>query len=374
MPSKIARRIIAQAGMPGLDSVLAGQLSAADLQSLLLEVYGSRVARIRESDLVSRSLRSPLLAPSSADARAMNRLDGIAFAEAPEFEAIDLSPVCALGLSSVLGRIHQNNVLTTIRNAEVLGDSTPALAMEAVRRRRHSRGEPVRVCSSHRVVRLQPFDFPGFTPHFRLFALVSAGRDKGASRFEIHELRTHIRFYLKLFRALNAEGVCLTDPLVEVSDLAATEALLKAAGVSRDDVRKNVRAHLPGSSGRFLAERGIQLPSDIADVLSQWRHLSPFKESVFDTLATEFPEARFRFNLARLEGLGYYDGLCLRISPVAPDGVRYPVADGGFTDWTARLLQDRKERLLISGIGSEFVCRRYLAVAKRKSAAHDPPE
>jgi hypothetical protein len=79
----------------------------------------------------------------------------------------------------------------------------------------------------------------------------------------------------------------------------------------------------------------------------------------FETLALEFPEAQFRFNLARLEGLGYYRGLCLRISPAAPDGVRYAVADGGFTDWTARLLQDRKERLLISGIGSEFVCRRY---------------
>jgi hypothetical protein len=51
--------------------------------------------------------------------------------------------------------------------------------------------------------------------------------------------------------------------------------------------------------------------------------------------------------------------LCLRISPLAPDGVRYPVADGGFTDWTARLLQNRKERLLTSGIGTEFVCFRY---------------
>ena len=29
------------------------------------------------------------------------------------------------------------------------------------------------------------------------------------------------------------------------------------------------------------------------------------------------------------------------------------IADGGFTDWTAKLLNDAKERLLISGIGSE---------------------
>ena len=49
----------------------------------------------------------------------------------------------------------------------------------------------------------------------------------------------------------------------------------------------------------------------------------------------------------------------LRISPQAPDGNRYPIVDGGFTDWTARLLGNKKERLLISGIGSEFVCKTY---------------
>jgi len=53
--------------------------------------------------------------------------------------------------------------------------------------------------------------------------------------------------------------------------------------------------------------------------------------------------------------LGYYCSFTLRISPKAPDGRRYPIVDGGFTDWTARLLGNRKERLPISGIGSEFV-------------------
>jgi hypothetical protein len=60
-----------------------------------------------------------------------------------------------------------------------------------------------------------------------------------------------------------------------------------------------------------------------------------------------------------MEGLGYYCSFTLRISPQAPDGRRYPIVDGGFTDWTARLLGNRKERLLISGIGSEFVCKTY---------------
>ena len=38
---------------------------------------------------------------------------------------------------------------------------------------------------------------------------------------------------------------------------------------------------------------------------------------------------------------------------LAAAGAEFFLADGGFTDWTRRLLSDRKERLLISGLGSE---------------------
>jgi hypothetical protein len=355
MQSKIISRIVAESGLPRLFSVLAEEISPGDLQSLLLSVYKSRVQPIRESAVLARMTSNNLFAPSSVDARVLNAFDRIAFAAASDFEAVEVSPVCPLGTNFALGGIDQNNMLTTIRNGEVLGDSTPALTLEAARRRKsaanRAAGPPVRLCSSHRCVRLQPFDVPGFTPHFRLFGLVSAGRDSGSSSFEMQHLAEHIRFYLRLFRALNAEGFSLTSPLVEISDLKMIEALLASAGISRDEVREVVRAHRPGSSERFLAERGMTLPADFEDV--------GIKLRVFDPLQEEYPEAKFQFKVDRLEGLGYYTGLCLRISPTASDGVRYPIADGGFTDWTARLLQDKKERLLTSGIGSEFVCRRY---------------
>jgi hypothetical protein len=35
----------------------------------------------------------------------------------------------------------------------------------------------------------------------------------------------------------------------------------------------------------------------------------------------------------------------------------HSVADGGTTDWTQRLLSDRKERLLVSAIGTEMLAR-----------------
>ena len=369
---------MAESGIPRLFSALAEEISPGDLQSLLLSVYKSRVQTISESAVLARMARSNLVTPSSVDARLLNAFDRIAFAATNDFEALELSPVCPLGTNFVLGGIDQNNVLTTIRNAEVLGDSTPALTLESARRRKsaahRATGPPVRLCSSHRCVRLQPFDVPGFTPHFRLFGLVSAGRDTGSSSFEIQHLAEHIRFYLRLFRDLNTEGFSLTNPLVETSDLTMTEAVLASAGVSREDVRKLVRAHIPGGSKRFLTERRITLPTDIADPEAglkelsqrhgleiQFHRLVQIKQRVFDPVQEEYPEAQFRFNLARLEGLGYYTGLCLRVSPAASDGARYPIADGGFTDWTARLLQDNKERLLTSGIGTEFVCKRYRA-------------
>jgi len=107
------------------------------------------------------------------DARILNSFDRVAFAVAEKFDAVELSPVSPLGTNFVLGGIDTNNVVATVRNAEVLGDSTPALALECARRRRTDAGE-VRLCSSHRMIRLQPFDFPGFTPHFRLFTMDSA--------------------------------------------------------------------------------------------------------------------------------------------------------------------------------------------------------
>ena len=131
-----------------------------------------------------------------------------------------------------------------------------------------------------------------------------------------------------------------------------------------------IRAHRPEGSEQFLAERGISLPNAVEDPgreLSAGQgteRLTRLKSSLLDALQAEFPEATFRFNLARLEGLSYYNGFCLRISPEAPDGARFPVADGGFSDWTARLLQNKKERLLTSGIGTEFVCIRYGVCAK----------
>lgn len=368
MSSKIVERIASDTGIPNLASALC-KLPSSDLQSLLMHVFQVRTRGLGVPDIL-RTVGRAMLQPSKIDARVLNEFDGIAFGAAQGFEAIELAPVCSLGLNRVLGAIDQNNVLTTLRNAEVLGDATMPLAVECWRRRKDSSrcGDrtPVRLASSHRVVRLQPFDRPGYVPHFKLFSLVTAGRDTGSLAFEIQHLGEHIRCYLRLFRKLGAYGFHLANPLVEISDTGIVRSWLAAQGVSSDQVRESIRAHRPGGSEQFLAERGIVLPNAVEDPARELSgqgidRLARLKSGLLDALQVEFPEAQFRFNLARLEGLSYYNGFCLRISPQAPDGARYPVADGGLTDWTARLLQNKKERLLTSGIGTEFVCFRYRA-------------
>ena len=348
MPSAITRRIERDLQLPGMANALSTRLSPSDLRSLLLDVFEVRAEAVTPSAVVAQSHRDNLTAPSSVSARDFLAFDRAAFDAAAEFDALDLSPVCPFGAASVLGAQSQNNVLTSIRNVEVSGDPTLALAIEASHRRRSG---IVRLAASHRVVRLQPFDAPGFTPHFRLFALATAGRDLGSCRFETPHLREHARAYLNCFRLLNANGFAFQSPSVEFSDMTAVDAALVAAGVTRDEVRESIRAHRPGGSEQFLGERGVTLPPGPRDGLLEAEVLTP--------LRAEFPEAQFSLNPRRLEGLGYYSSFALRISPLAPDGNRYPIVDGGFTDWTARLLGNRKERLLISGVGSEFACKTF---------------
>ena len=57
--------------------------------------------------------------------------DQLAFTLAtPEFEPVELSPVCPLGTSSVVAGISQHLAVTTVRNTEVVSDATNVLARD----------------------------------------------------------------------------------------------------------------------------------------------------------------------------------------------------------------------------------------------------
>jgi len=80
------------------------------------------------------------------------------------------------------------------------------------------------------------------------------------------------------------------------------------------------------------------------------------EREVCASLARRFGGVRLGFDDDRSSGRGYYAGVCFGIAARDRAGTEYSLVDGGVTDWTQRLLSNRKERLLISGIGSERVC------------------
>jgi hypothetical protein len=360
----VARRIAVSRGHPGLiDGIEA--LSPSELSSIVMYAL-RRIALGRElPKIAEESERSARFAPSEADPRALLEIDRLAFASCVDFEAVELSPLIPLGASAAAG-IDPNSVLAGTRQAEVASDPTMGQALECARRRRRDRSGVVRLATSQRVVRLQPFDVPGFSPHFRLFTLVSAGRDTGDERFERQELLVHLAAWLTLLRALAGAGFAIGRVRIEISDTRIVRALAASRGIDPQAIASAVRVNQPGSGERLLAEAGVTLPRSIVDPsreLSDEPAARPFlprlekiKTEVFGALSARFPDLELVFDFSRLQALSYYSGPTFKV--VFGEEHPMPIGDGGFIDWTRRILSDDKERMLASAIGTELIAKK----------------
>jgi hypothetical protein len=307
----ILRRIDNRLGVPGIADLLAQRLPPTDLQSLLLAVSSRRAAHTRPVDLLQRYERDRFVHPSAQAPASLIELERLAHTALPAgFELLALSPVCPLGTVAAITSVDQNSVISTTRGTEVVSDPTNVLALECSLRRRAllaaQRGsrERVRLAAAHRVLRAQVWDDPRFTQHFAVFGLCTAGRDEGAFGFESEALVEHLRFYARLLGGLGGRGLDASTVRIDVTPV----------GPARDDV---------------------------------------LARSVIEPLAAEFPAATISLDRERVRALEYYREACLRISIETASGEVLELVDGGFTDWTQQLLGNRKERLLISGIGLE---------------------
>ncbi|WP_218651738.1 hypothetical protein [Nostoc sp. C052] len=312
MEDKILERILTTADTPDLLDILTNRLSLSDLQSLLLEVYRRRTASLKPSDLLQQYEHNRFATPSQVSPQQLMEFDRLAYSLLPSgFEVLELSPVCPLGTNSVVATVNQNKVLTTIRNTEVTADATNVLALECARRRRaiSTKGVPVhevtKLCASHRVLRTQGMRRGAATfPHFRLLGLCTAGRDIGSYHFEIDSLTEHLEFYFQLFDAANHAGFAIADVRVSLTAF--------------DQARYNT-----------------------------------LQTSVLEKLAAKYAGITFAFDQERETGRGYYHSAGFHIYGCDSSGTEYFLVDGGFTDWTQQLLNNQKERLFISGMGSE---------------------
>ncbi len=314
----ITRRIEREAGVPNLSEILAERIKPTDLQSLLLEVYRKRAKHRNLSVVLSDYASNSFTRPSRINPVHLLEWDRIAFSHKPHgFHAIELSPVSPLGSVSRLASISQDWVLTTIRNTEVAADPTNILALEcALRRKELTRSKPadatpVQLACSQRVVRTQRFRSPDSLQHFRLFSLCSAGRDTGNLRFEINAAAEHIRFYL----------ISLKDFLGPVMSLRATTLDLH-----------------PDSHDETTFNDPIQ------------------------KLKKEFKDVDVSLEKAKTDETAYYRHLRFKVYANPPKGNEIELVDGGDTDWTQKLLGNAKERIVISGIGSERLCEKFKPV------------
>ena len=190
--NKITERIARAVGVPDLGEILAERIKSTDLQSLLLEVFRERVKRRNPRIIFSDYVSNSFSLPSRCNPALLLEWDSVAFSHLPRcFTAIELSPVCPLGSVSRVAPISQDWILTTIRNMEVVADSTNILALEcAVRRQRFTQTaptdtRPVHLACSHRVIRTQRYTSSNSLQHFRLFSLCSADRNTESIRFGI---------------------------------------------------------------------------------------------------------------------------------------------------------------------------------------------
>lgn len=285
--------------------VLAARLAGTELTTLLLEVFRRRATSMRPADVLRRYRRDRFVAPAPADVRRLRCAeDAMLTALGEHFDVLMLAPVLPLGTHWATGGVDPRNVIATIRGSEVAADPTNGLALEAAVRRRllldadPRSAEPVRLAATQRVIRAQLFGGPVSFAHFQLLGLVTAGRDTGGRAFEREHLTEHLRFAANGLTRAGLTGVtiaitCLDEPFRQVqADVA--HALSGQAGVA----------------------------------------------------VTQAPDR---------ESGAYYRGLCFKVFVAGPEGERLEVADGGFVDWTAKLLENRKERLLISGYGIDRV-------------------
>jgi hypothetical protein len=196
----------------------------------------------------------------------------------------------------------------------VVSDSTNVLALECAIRRREflqmnsKSSDPVHLAASHRLLRAQRYQDPKSIAHFSAFALCSAGRDQGNLQFELSTLGVHIRFYLTTLRAFLGPEVPLHLSVTDLDPIPREE-------------------------------------------LVETRLLSPIR--------AEFDKVDCTFDRQRTRGRGYYLDLCFHIHATHPAGEQMELVDGGSVDWTQKYLSSAKERLIISGIGSERLCSAF---------------
>jgi hypothetical protein len=370
------RAAAAHPGAP-LDHLLAS-VPSNDLTTLLLHAHRVRASARTFRELRDATERQPMLRASAADARRLHAFDAALFDTAAHHDAVALAPVSPLGAAACAG-IDPNHALATLRLGEIAADPTAGLALEATRRRKAGTRAPIHLVASQRVLRMNPIgNIPGFSPHFQLAALASYQRSARAADDDALEralLAAHVATWADLFAALPARGFRISrapgSVRVVFADVRLTRAALVARNANPDALARQAVVHRPTSAADALAAAHIDLPRAVpaaalastVAALGLPRSAQSLAAALVDELAAPLarshPHVPVAFDLARIQGLTYDAGPCLQLHIRHDDGRDFNIGDGGALTWLGALLDDRRERMVTTGIGAELLAKLF---------------
>ena len=312
MQSPIVTKILERIGQPGLMRVLTEELTGTELNTVLLDVFADVSSKLSPPKLLNRYQLNRFVKPSDLPVLELKRmeLDVLELFNNFNFQPIELSPVSVLGSCSVVATADQDKILSALRGTEVLADATNSIALhicDLKQRNKDSRdpAEMISFATVQRHIRTQQIAIKGFTPHFKIGCLVTAGTDKGSYSFEKESLLQHIVVMKELY--MNYYKV--------------------------DDIRF-----------RFLCRtNGYDSSERLA-------------EQVKEFVVTKHPDIVIDIIPKPEKEIDYYKGIQYK-ADIDVRGKTFEIGDGGFVDWTQKILQNKKERMLSTGIGFDFMYR-----------------
>jgi len=300
--NEIVRRILKDMKDEALLEKLC-TLSNADWNSLIMEAMRLRMQNTAPTQVLKNHCENRFTLPANADPVAYHRLEAelLKLAENMNMQSVLLSPAAPMGSCAVFGCVDQNNVLSALRNTELLADPTNMLCIIAAQRIREGALDPNvcgHLCTTARVARAQKPAKARQLAHFGLFCIVSYGRDTGSYGCESKLLMEQLAYYKRLLQDRYAAKLAVT--------------LRKRAGYADAD-------------GFFCC--------------------------MADVFAAQMPDVPLELD-PNCADHGYYRGVNFKIY-MLKDGEKLEIGDGGFVDWLQRLSGNRKLRCLISGVGIE---------------------
>ncbi len=334
-----------------------------------LEAFEALLEGLTPRDLLLRYNGNRFVEPSSLGQKERIFLEKLFYRILPDnYEDIELSPVAPLGINSLLAPLSQRMIISAVRNLEVLADSTSMMAFEIAKRgQRQPRALAekrfvVDLSSSARLTRAQLFSQDsGFKPHFQAFALASGGVT--SPEIETKKMGEHLSLFLKFLREANASGYSAGDIKVYISNIAITEKLIQQLQLDRSFLGR----HSQDSNFHLFQECGLGLPGKVDSLGEidqqrtirygfgpQLQYLKRRTERQMGELRETFPEVTFKYDLERIAGIGYYGGLCYKITARTKDGKEYPLADGGYSRWLADFWRNERAFFCSGGFGLEL--------------------